>query len=401
MTGSAQKTPFHPLQHYVSAKDVAHARLGTSFTTNNNSHSSSNDDPSRRLGSASSYSDDRLGRSLAAVASPSSFSAASPRCSTPSGDPEYTLKVVLIGDSGVGKSNLVLRFAKNRFNAKSQQTVGFEFATKSIRVGDRRLKAQLWDSSGQDRFQSLTAAYYRNAVGAMVVYDITNRATFESATKWLAQIHEHCHESLVTILVGNKCDLAHLPKLAPGVDARGCALRRQARHGVCRDVGARRHQRHRCLQEDYRSRRPTALAVRQPQQRRAASCRMATSPLAHETRRVLVRKPVHQRAHRIRTERSRQAVAVQLSRHRVDQQPRQRHCHARKPSASTPESVSRATAGTSMRRHMHNLCHPMTDETLNVPSIYIFSPLTSSFSLHCLRPHRARALSFKLLDVMS
>ncbi|KAJ0397928.1 hypothetical protein P43SY_006050 [Pythium insidiosum] len=199
MTGGAQKTPFQPLQQYVSAKDVAHARLGAS-----------NNDPSRRLGSASSYSDDRLGRSLA-VASPSSFSAASPRCSTPGGDPEYTLKVVLIGDSGVGKSNLVLRFAKNRFNAKSQQTVGFEFATKSIRVGDRRLKAQLWDSSGQERFQSLTAAYYRNAVGAMVVYDITNRATFESATKWLAQIHEHCHESLVTILVGNKCDLAHLP----------------------------------------------------------------------------------------------------------------------------------------------------------------------------------------------
>ncbi|TYZ58480.1 hypothetical protein PybrP1_011261 [[Pythium] brassicae (nom. inval.)] len=81
-----------------------------------------------------------------------------------------------------------------------------------IRVGERRIKAQLWDTAGQERFQSLTAAYYRNAVGAMIVYDITNRSSFEHVTGWLAQVHDHAHESLVLVLVGNKCDLAHLPQ---------------------------------------------------------------------------------------------------------------------------------------------------------------------------------------------
>lgn len=91
-------------------------------------------------------------------------------------------------------------------------TPGFEFATKTIRVGDRRIKAQIWDTAGQERFQSLTAAYYRNAVGAMIVYDITNRSSFENVTGWLGQVHEHAHENLVLLLVGNKCDLAHLPQ---------------------------------------------------------------------------------------------------------------------------------------------------------------------------------------------
>ncbi|EQC42280.1 Ras-like protein Rab-11B [Saprolegnia diclina VS20] len=131
--------------------------------------------------------------------------------SSAAGEQEYVLKVVLIGDSGVGKSNLVQRFTKNKYNEASTQTIGFEFAAKTIRVGDRRIKAQIWDTAGQERFQSLTAAYYRNAVGALIVYDITNRASFEHVTHWLAQIHEHAHENVVLILVGNKCDLAHRP----------------------------------------------------------------------------------------------------------------------------------------------------------------------------------------------
>ncbi|CAI5732833.1 unnamed protein product [Hyaloperonospora brassicae] len=144
-----------------------------------------------------------------------SASSASPRgCSSSASSPtaESILKVVLIGDSGVGKSNLVRRFTKNQYKPQSAQTVGFEFATKTIRVGDRRLKAQIWDTAGQERFQSLTAAYYRKAVGAMIVYDITDRSSFEHVTGWLAQVHEHSHESLVLVLAGNKCDLAHLPE---------------------------------------------------------------------------------------------------------------------------------------------------------------------------------------------
>ncbi|TMW57401.1 hypothetical protein Poli38472_003326 [Pythium oligandrum] len=201
MTGATHKqTPaFSPLQAYMSAKDppTRSVRYSAAGET-----------------TASGYAHDRFGRHSVAttVLSPSSMTT-SPRfsVSSASGDPEYTLKIVLIGDSGVGKSNLISRFTKNKYQPKHVSTVGFEFATKTIRVGERRLKAQIWDAAGQDRFQSLTAAYYRNAVAAMVVYDITNRASFENVSKWLAQIHEHSHESLVMILVGNKCDLAHLP----------------------------------------------------------------------------------------------------------------------------------------------------------------------------------------------
>ncbi|KAI9911154.1 hypothetical protein PsorP6_009359 [Peronosclerospora sorghi] len=105
-----------------------------------------------------------------------------------------------------------MRFTKNQYMPHSVQTVGFEFATKTIRVGDRQLKDHIWDTAGHELFQSLTAAYYRNVVGAMIVYDITNRSSFEHITGWIAQLQEHSHESLVLILVGKKCDLAHSPE---------------------------------------------------------------------------------------------------------------------------------------------------------------------------------------------
>jgi small GTP-binding protein len=208
-----------PLHEYVTAKQVAQKRLVRRANTTTSASqsdcasvsSSKNHDANS---SKSQQIDHRMSTSRTSVGSPSSSSTTtSPRCSTPSSTPDQDLilKVVLIGDSSVGKSNLVLRFAKNKYQPKTKQTVGFEFATKTVRVGERRFKAQVWDTAGQDRFQSLTAAYYRNAVGAMVVYDVTNRASFENVSKWLAQIHEHSHENLVMVLVGNKCDLAHVP----------------------------------------------------------------------------------------------------------------------------------------------------------------------------------------------
>ncbi|OWZ20322.1 Rab11 family GTPase [Phytophthora megakarya] len=196
------------LQQYISAKEVAQHQVFRGHDM-------------RRSISSTQFNGGRESTSSPATNAPkmaamgTSMSASnSPRCSSPASSPmaESILKVVLIGDSGVGKSNLVMRFTKNKYMPQSVQTVGFEFATKTIRVGDRRLKAQIWDTAGQERFQSLTAAYYRNAVGAMIVYDITNRSSFEHVTGWLAQVHEHSHESLVLILVGNKCDLAHLPE---------------------------------------------------------------------------------------------------------------------------------------------------------------------------------------------
>lgn len=213
MTGSKgeqERTPLpNPLQDFMSAKEVAQKRLVrrqfSGAQSERDLHTARAANGHHRFGTSVS---------MASMVSPvSSSTNNSPRCSTPSStnDQDLILKVVLIGDSGVGKSNLVLRFAKNKYVATTKQTIGFEFATKTVRVGERRFKAQIWDTAGQDRFQSLTAAYYRNAVGAMIVYDVTNRASFENVTKWLAQVHEHSHESLVLVLVGNKCDLAHIP----------------------------------------------------------------------------------------------------------------------------------------------------------------------------------------------
>ncbi|POM61108.1 Rab11 family GTPase, partial [Phytophthora palmivora] len=189
------------LQQYISAKEVAQHQVFRNHDMRRSISSTQFNGGRESAPSPASKDTNKLS------AAGSSMSASnSPRCSSPASSPmaESILKVVLIGDSGVGKSNLVMRFTKNKYMPHSVQTVGFEFATKTIRVGDRRLKAQIWDTAGQERFQSLTAAYYRNAVGAMIVYDITNRSSFEHVTGWLAQVHEHSHESLVLILVGNK-----------------------------------------------------------------------------------------------------------------------------------------------------------------------------------------------------
>lgn len=86
---------------------------------------------------------------------------------------DYLFKVVLIGDSGVGKSNLLSRFTRNEFMLESKSTIGVEFATRSIQVDGKTIKAQIWDTAGQERYRAITSAYYRGAVGALLVYDIT------------------------------------------------------------------------------------------------------------------------------------------------------------------------------------------------------------------------------------
>lgn len=91
---------------------------------------------------------------------------------------DYLFKIVLIGDSGVGKSNLLLRYTKDQFKMNSQSTIGVEFATRSIKVEDSFVRAQIWDTAGQERYRAITNAYYRNAVGALLVYDITKYNTF-------------------------------------------------------------------------------------------------------------------------------------------------------------------------------------------------------------------------------
>uniref|UniRef100_A0A0C9S1Y9 TSA: Wollemia nobilis Ref_Wollemi_Transcript_22199_1232 transcribed RNA sequence n=1 Tax=Wollemia nobilis TaxID=56998 RepID=A0A0C9S1Y9_9CONI len=125
-------------------------------------------------------------------------------------DYDYLFKAVLIGDSGVGKSNLLSRFTRNEFSLESKSTIGVEFATRSIQVDDKLIKAQIWDTAGQERYRAITSAYYRGAVGALLVYDITRHVTFENVERWLRELREHSDSNIVVMLVGNKSDLRHL-----------------------------------------------------------------------------------------------------------------------------------------------------------------------------------------------
>lgn len=118
--------------------------------------------------------------------------------------------VVLIGDSGVGKSNLLLRFTKNDFLMESKSTIGVEFATRTLKVSGKTIKAQIWDTAGQERYRAITSAYYRGAVGALLVYDITKKQTFDNTERWLTELREHADEDIVILLVGNKSDLRHI-----------------------------------------------------------------------------------------------------------------------------------------------------------------------------------------------
>ncbi|RVW31090.1 Ras-related protein RABA5d [Vitis vinifera] len=101
---------------------------------------------------------------------------------------EYLFKVVIIGDSAVGKSNLLSRYARNEFNINSKATIGVEFQTQSMEIDGKEVKAQIWDTAGQERFRAVTSAYYRGAVGALVVYDISRRSTFDSVARWLDEL---------------------------------------------------------------------------------------------------------------------------------------------------------------------------------------------------------------------
>mmetsp|Transcript_21215 Transcript_21215/g.25688 ORF Transcript_21215/g.25688 Transcript_21215/m.25688 type:complete len:213 (-) Transcript_21215:395-1033(-) len=123
---------------------------------------------------------------------------------------DYLFKVVLIGDSGVGKSNLLSRFTRNEFNLESKSTIGVEFATKSIKTDGKVIKAQIWDTAGQERYRAITSAYYRGAVGALLVYDISKHLSFENVERWLKELRDHADNNIVIMLVGNKSDLRHL-----------------------------------------------------------------------------------------------------------------------------------------------------------------------------------------------
>ncbi|XP_044466262.1 ras-related protein RABA6b [Mangifera indica] len=122
---------------------------------------------------------------------------------------DYLFKAVLIGDSAVGKSNLLSRYAKDEFRLDSKPTIGVEFAYKNVKIGDKLIKAQIWDTAGQERFRAITSSYYRGALGALLVYDISRRVTFENMKRWLNELREFGSSCMAIVLVGNKSDLTH------------------------------------------------------------------------------------------------------------------------------------------------------------------------------------------------
>ncbi|KAF3612731.1 Ras-related protein RIC2 [Capsicum annuum] len=130
--------------------------------------------------------------------------------------------------SDVGKSNLLSHFTKNEFSEQSKSTIGVKF--RAIRVDKKIVKAQIWDTAGQERYRAITGAYYRRAVGALLVYDITRHVTFENIARWLNELRDHTDQNIVVMLVGNKADLRHL-RAVPTDESKGFAEREYLVHG--------------------------------------------------------------------------------------------------------------------------------------------------------------------------
>ena len=130
---------------------------------------------------------------------------------SPSEDPslkeEFKFKVVIVGDSSVGKTNLVKRFMNNTFIKDSKATVGVEFMSKTFIVNKKVFKVELWDTAGQERYKAITAAYYKGAKGAMIVYDVTSKSTFDNVDKWCNELRMKGSNNINIIMIGNKTDL--------------------------------------------------------------------------------------------------------------------------------------------------------------------------------------------------
>ncbi|WZZ09059.1 hypothetical protein YC2023_094980 [Brassica napus] len=120
----------------------------------------------------------------------------------------YLFKYIIIGDTGVGKSCLLLQFTDKRFQPVHDLTIGVEFGARMITIDNKPLKLQIWDTAGQESFRSITRSYYRGAAGALLVYDITRRETFNHLASWLEDARQHANANMTIMLIGNKCDLS-------------------------------------------------------------------------------------------------------------------------------------------------------------------------------------------------
>ena len=120
---------------------------------------------------------------------------------------EMMVKVILIGDSGVGKTNIMSKFLKNQFMEESKATIGVEFGSKLFNHEGHKIKAQIWDTAGQEKYKAITGAYYKGSKGALVVYDITQKKTFKNIEKWVNDLKAAGDPKITIILIGNKNDL--------------------------------------------------------------------------------------------------------------------------------------------------------------------------------------------------
>jgi len=138
---------------------------------------------------------------------------------------DYLIKLLLIGDSGVGKSAILMRFADDSFTSSFITTIGIDFKIRTITLDGKRIKLQIWDTAGQERFKTITTAYYRGAMGILLVYDVTNEATFANINTWMMAIQQHASDSVNKVLLGNKADTSGpLVSKRAVASARGQAL---------------------------------------------------------------------------------------------------------------------------------------------------------------------------------
>ncbi|KAF3916259.1 hypothetical protein ABW21_db0201616 [Orbilia brochopaga] len=119
---------------------------------------------------------------------------------------DFLIKLLLIGDSGVGKSCCLLRFSEDSFTPSFITTIGIDFKIRTIDLDGKRIKLQIWDTAGQERFRTITTAYYRGAMGILLVYDVTDERSFNNIQTWFQNVEQHATEGVNKILIGNKCD---------------------------------------------------------------------------------------------------------------------------------------------------------------------------------------------------
>ena len=127
---------------------------------------------------------------------------------------EQLYKIIIIGDSGVGKSNILGRYLHNEFKHDTKSTVGVEFGSKQLKVDGVNIKLQIWDTAGEERYRAITSAYYKGSKGCFIVYDITSEISFENVEKWYEEIRKSAEKEISVILVGNKCDLENERKVS-------------------------------------------------------------------------------------------------------------------------------------------------------------------------------------------